>query len=114
VAAPLMPSGELALAVMAPMLFLKPMCFACAPIALQIAIPNQIRAQVTAGYLTVLNIVGLAIGPIVVGAITDHIFSGPNDLRYSISVVVAITVPIMVTCMLRARRPFRQIRSMQG
>jgi len=114
VAAPLMPTGELALALVLPMLFLKPMAFACAPLALQMVIPNQLRAQVTAGYFTVLNLVGLGLGPLVVGILSDSLFTGPTGVRYSMSLIAAITVPIMVILMALAIRPFAKLRERQA
>lgn len=110
VAAPLMPSGELALALMAPMMLLKPMCFACVPIALQMVIPNQLRAQVYAGHMTVLNVVGLALGPVMIGLMTDQLFTDPSDVRYSMALMAAITAPIMFVLMLGALKPFRLLR----
>jgi MFS family permease len=114
VAAPLMPTGDLALALVLPMLFLKPMAFACAPLALQMVIPNQLRAQATAGYLTVLNLIGLGLGPLVVGIMSDKLFTGPTGVRYSMSLIAAITVPIMVILMTLAIRPFARLREQQA
>lgn len=113
VAGPLMPSGELALLLLLPTLFLKPMAFACAPMALQMVMPNQLRAQVTAGYLTVLNLVGLGLGPIVVGVMTDRLFTGPDGIRYSMSLVALITVPAMALFMALAIKPFTKLRVAQ-
>jgi MFS family permease len=114
VAGPLMPSGELALLLLLPTLFLKPMAFACAPMALQMVMPNELRAQVTAGYLTVLNLVGLGLGPIVVGVMTDRLFTGADGIRYSISLVALITVPLMALFMALAIRPFTRLRAAQA
>lgn len=111
VAAPLMPTGELALMLMAPVLFLQPMCFACTPIALQMVIPNQLRAQVSAGYLTVLNLVGLGLGPVMIGLMTDRLFSQPSDVRYSMALITVVTVPLMVVLMMLALKPFRELRA---
>lgn len=113
VAAPLMPTGEAALALMLPMLFLKPMAFACAPMALQMVMPNQMRAQVTAGYLTVLNLVGLGLGPVIVGLMTDRLFSSPSDVRYSMALISVVTVPIMAVMMMLAIKPFAALRAQQ-
>jgi MFS family permease len=112
--APLMPTGELALAFMVPFMFLSPMAFACAPIAIQLVIPNQLRAQVSALYYTVLSILGLALGPLVVGMMTDRLFSQPSDVRYSMAIVAAITAPLMVVFMMLARAPFVALRVRDG
>lgn len=113
VAGPLMPSGELALLLLLPTLFLKPMAFACAPMALQMVMPNQLRAQVTAGYLTVLNLVGLGLGPIVVGIMSDQLFTGADGIRYAMSLVSLVTVPAMAVFMALAIKPFVGLRRQQ-
>jgi MFS family permease len=106
-AAPLMPSPELALLVFTPLWFLQPMAFCCGPIAVQLLMPNQVRAQASGVYFTTLNLVGIALGPVVVGAMTDHLFNFPTGVRYSLAVIVAVTAPLMVVLMLLARRPYR-------
>lgn len=110
VVAPLMPTGELALGLLLPVLFLQPMAFACAPMALQLIVPNRLRAQTTAIYMTMLNLLGLAMGPLVIGFMTDRMFSEPSDVRYSIALLTAVTAPLMVLLMALAISPFRALR----
>ena len=78
----LMPSAPLALAFFAPAIFLSNMPFACAATAIQLIIPNRARAQVSALYITITTLVGLTIGPMVIGLMTDHLFRDPADVRY--------------------------------
>jgi MFS family permease len=73
-------------------------------------IPNQLRAGTTALYFTVLNLLGLLIGPIAIGFLSDRVFPGPEGVRYSMAVLTAVTVPLMVLLMLAATRPFRSLR----
>lgn len=110
VAGPLMPSGDVSLLFVLGLFLLKPMCFALAPLSLQMVIPNQLRAGTTALYFTVLNLLGLLIGPITVGFLSDRIFPGPDGVRYSMAVLTAVTVPLMVVLMLAAIKPFRRLR----
>jgi MFS family permease len=110
VAAPLMPTPIMSLLCFVPVMFLKPMAFACIPVALQMVMPNQLRAQVSATYLTIINLVGLGLGPLVVGLMTDHVFTVPGGLRYSMSVITAITVPLMIVMLLLSRGPYRALR----
>jgi MFS family permease len=57
---PLMPTAWLAVAWLVPFAFLSTTMFGVAPAALQQVAPNEMRAQVSAMYLFVVNIIGLA------------------------------------------------------
>lgn len=109
VAAPLMPTPELALALFLPYLILLPMGFVGVPIAIQTVIPNQLRAGVSAAQLTAMNLVGLGIGPLLVGFMTDHLFPSSNGLRYSLSLVCALCVPILTLLFLLTRKAYREL-----
>jgi MFS family permease len=111
VATPLMPSGELSLALVLIVFFLKPMAFALAPLSLQLVIPNQLRSTTTALYFTIINLLGLLIGPTSVGLMTDRLFTGPTGVRYSMVVMTGITVPLMVLLLVAAIRPFKRLRN---
>lgn len=108
--APLMPTAGLALALLGPALFLGNTPYACAGTAIQLVIPNRARAQVTALYLTIINLMGMAVGPVVVGLMTDHLFHDPQDIRYSLALVVAVTSPILFVLLMAACRPYRALR----
>ncbi|MEP7314165.1 MAG: MFS transporter, partial [Pseudomonadota bacterium] len=88
--APLMPTAPLALLLLAPAVFLSNTPYACAGTAIQLLIPNRARAQVTAMYITITTLVGLGVGPLVVGLMTDYVFRNPADIRYSLSIVVGL------------------------
>jgi MFS family permease len=111
VATPLMPSGTLALLLILVVFFLKPMAFALAPLSLQMVLPNQLRSTTTALYFTVINLLGLFIGPVMIGYLSDHVFTGPTGVRYSMAVMTGVTVPLMVLLLLAALRPFRDLRT---
>lgn len=109
--APLMPSAELALLFLAPAIFLSNTPYACAGTAIQLIVPNRARAQVSAMYITITTLVGLGLGPLVVGLVTDHVFRNPADIRYSLAIVVFFPAPILFVLMRFARRPFRALRA---
>jgi MFS family permease len=111
--APLMPNAPAALAMLAPAIFFSNMPYSCAGTAIQLIIPNRARAQVTAVYVTFTTLVGLVVGPIVIGLMTDHIFRDPADVRYSLVIVVATAAPAMVVLILAALRPFRALRELR-
>ncbi|HEY4213963.1 MAG TPA: MFS transporter [Steroidobacteraceae bacterium] len=108
--APLMPSAEGCLALLIPAVFLSNTPYACAGSSIQLVVPNRARAQVTALYITLTTLVGLGVGPLVVGLMTDHVFRNPADIRYSLAVVVGVPAPLMFVLLLTAWRPYRRLR----
>ncbi len=112
--APLMPTAAAALGMLAPAIFFSNMPYSCAGTAIQLIIPNRARAQVTAVYVTFTTLVGLVIGPLLIGLMTDHVFRNPADVRYSLSIVVALAAPAMVVLILTALRPFRALRQLKS
>jgi MFS family permease len=109
VAAPLMPNATAALVLLAPAIFFSSMPYPCAGTAIQLLVPNRSRAQVTALYITVTTLVGLGVGPLVVGLLTDHVFTTPAGIRYSLAVMVSVPVPVMVALLLYACHPYRAL-----
>jgi MFS family permease len=66
--------------------------------------PNQLRAQVSAIYLFVINVLGLGVGPWLIPLINDHVFHDPAKMRYSLSIVV-IGGCLLATLLLWRVRP---------
>jgi MFS family permease len=90
-----MPNGLLAMLFLVPTVFLSNTPYACAGTSIQMIIPNRARGQVTAIYITILTLIGLVVGPTVVGLMTDYVFRDPNQIRYSLAIVVGVPAPIM-------------------
>jgi MFS family permease len=110
--APLMPSGPLALCLFAPALFLSNMPYACAGTAIQLITPNRARAQVSAIYVTVITLMGLVVGPTIIGLMSDHVFTNPAGVRFSLAVIVGASAPIMCALLLLAAGPYRRLREL--
>jgi MFS family permease len=109
--APLMPTPWLTLMLLGPTLFMISAPYPCAATALQLLFPNQLRSQISGLYLMFITLIGLGLGPLLVGLFTDLIFSSPTDVRYSLAIVTAAAGPIMMTLLLLACRPFRELRA---
>ena len=84
--APLMPSGELAFAVWLLNLVGISTVSAAAPIALLDLTPGEIRGQMTALFYMVIMLVGLVVGPLTVGVLTDNVLGG-EGIRYACALV---------------------------
>jgi MFS family permease len=109
--APLMPNATAALLLLAPAIFLSMTPYPCAGTAIQLIIPNRARAQVTAIYVTFTTLIGLGVGPLVVGLMTDRVFRDPAHIRYSLAIVIGVAAPLMLALLLSACRPYRALRS---
>ena len=114
IAFPLMSDGISAMVLAAPASFLAAMPFGVAPAALQEMMPNNLRGQMSSVYLFVVNLLGLAIGPLIVGAMTDFVFSeaeyGIGGIRWSL-LSITVAAHLMATVLLyHGMREFRAAR----
>jgi MFS family permease len=89
------------------MIFFGSLAMACAPTAIQLATPNQLRAQVSAIYMLALNIITALIGPTGVGLVTDYVFKDEMAVGASMALVVGICMPLAVVLLWLSRTPFR-------
>ena len=109
VATPLVPTPALSVLMLIPA-SAGTMCTTAAGIsALMIVTPNQMRAQASALYLFVINLLGLTIGPTGVALFTDYVFRDDAMLRYSVA-CVAVLAGVFATGFLIYN--MRQYRSM--
>ena len=108
--APLMPNPVLALLMFVPATFMGTMPFPLAGTAIQLITPNRLRGQMSALYLTVINIVGLGFGPLIVGALTDYYFTEPADVRYSLALAYAFSGPLAFLFLITAFSAYRKLR----
>ena len=86
---PLMPTGELAFAVLLFNLVGLAMVSALAPVALLNITPSEIRGQIVAIYYLVISLTGLVLGPMTVGLMNDWVV-GEEGVRYSVALVPVI------------------------
>ncbi|MBL8628690.1 MAG: MFS transporter, partial [Rhodospirillaceae bacterium] len=90
VAAPLMPTPFAALGLYAAFVFFSSLPFGAAAAALQEITPNQMRAQVSALYLFVVNLTGIGLGPTIVASITQYGFGADDALKYALSITAGV------------------------
>jgi MFS family permease len=94
---PLLGDRQLALWAAVPIVFFLNSYFALAIAALQGITPNRMRAQVSALLLFMTNLLGLALGPSAVAALTDFVFGGDVYLARSLSLLpLAVCLPAAV------------------
>jgi MFS family permease len=110
VATPLMPTAELALIGLGITSFLLAFPQGLPAAALQVITPNPLRAQMTALYFLVGNLIALGFGPTLVALVTDYGFGDPLKLRYSMAIVSATMIPLGVLLAYLSLKPYRASR----
>ena len=89
------------------------------PAGLQNLLPNQLRAQVSATYLFVLNLVALTLGPLLPALISDQLFQDEGMIGVAVVIVVGGLCLILVPVYYLGRRLFaedmrREARELMG
>ena len=104
----LMPTPWLSLALIGPGFFFLVLPMGTAGAALQVIFPNQVRAQVSALYLFILNLGGLTLGPLLPGLFTDYLFKDPKMVGASMALTMALAAALMLGIVLATLRPYRR------
>ncbi|CAL1691788.1 putative L-galactonate transporter [Brevundimonas subvibrioides] len=76
--------------------------------AFQVITPNRMRAQVSAIYMFAMNVVGFALGPLVVALFTDFLFNDPKDLKYSLSLCAVLLGPIALLVIAQGMKAYKR------
>ncbi len=105
---PLMPSGNLAAAVLVPTIFLTSLTVGVAAAAIQEMMPNVMRGQASALYLFVINLIGLGLGPTAVAVMTDYVFRNDAAVHYSLLVVGTLTHIGAAALLWAGLKPYRR------
>jgi len=95
----LVPRPEWTLAILAPALCFDALAMGTSAAALQHIFPNQVRGQVSALYLFLLNLGGGSLGPLLPGVLNDYFFHDPNKVGYSMALTVVVAaIGMLVAC----------------
>jgi MFS family permease len=108
VAAPLLPNPWMVLACnsVAQFFFMTP--WGAAAAAVQLVTPNRLRGQMSALYLATINIIGLTLGPVIIGILNDKVFTGPTHIGMSMAVTWMATLTCGVTLLWTGLSSFRR------
>ena len=105
VAIPLMPSGGLTVGVLGVGLLFYSLCLALPPMAIQAIAPNQMRGQLVGTLHLLTGLVGLGLGPVVAGSISDRVGSLPAAL----AVVLGVTFPLAAVVAFSCARAYERV-----
>jgi MFS family permease len=79
-----------------------------APAAITQITPNEMRAQASAFYLFVVNLIGIGLGPTAVAMVTDYVFGDDSAVRWSLLLVGIVTHVGCVAALALGLKPFRE------
>ena len=100
------PTGWMVLA-LAPSTFFASFGFGAAPAGIQEITPPPMRAQTSALYIFIVNLIGLGLGPLAVGRLTDAVFHDEAAIRYSLLIVSVAGLVVAAGVFLSGLRAFR-------
>ena len=103
---PLMPTGELALAMQFVSFMMLGATGASTNSILQIISPNQMRGQITAIFFLFYNLVGQGLSPLFIGMFTDLVLHDESHLRYAILGFNAVFLPTSLFVLWLGMKPF--------
>ncbi len=109
----IMPNQTLSVVFIAIALFFASFPLATSATAMQLASPPHMRAQVSAIFLFLNSIIGLAIGSFVIALITDYVFKSDLSVGWSVSIVCSISTLLSGILIARGLQPFREILAQQ-
>lgn len=100
------PSPIVALAAFAALSMATASVAVIAPIALQAVTRSGARAQISALFLMVANLVGIGLGPTAVAVVNDRVFGRPDAIGLSIAAVCSAVLAAAVIAGAASRRPY--------
>jgi MFS family permease len=107
IAAPLMPTAWLAVGCLLLANLISIMAAAPENAAIQTVTPNKLRGQMTFLFLFIMNVVGMGAGPLLIGALNQHVF-GEAHIRHSLTTAAIVLGIPAVYIFWRGLRPYGQ------
>jgi MFS family permease len=77
----------------------------------QEAVPNRLRGQASAIYYLVISVIGLTLGPLIVGLLTDYVYEDPRAIGSALAIVSIVVGPAAALLAWSTRRPFARLVS---
>jgi MFS family permease len=92
---------------LAPGIFFLALPMGTSAAALQRIFPNQVRGQVSALFLFLLNLGGLTLGPLMPGLLNDRVFHNGNMVGASLAITTACAAALMLAAFRVTYGPYR-------
>jgi MFS family permease len=110
IASPLMENGVVAYLLMLPAILLTAMPWGIAPAAVQEIMPNQMRGQASGLYLFIINMLGLAGGPIALALLTDYVFRDEKQIHLSLLWTTTVAHVLSAILLIAGLKAYRESR----
>jgi MFS family permease len=104
---------NLSLAILALTMFFVSFPMPTSTAAMQILTPNRMRARVSALFLFVSNLLGLALGSALVAVLTDYLFADESAVGYSMMIVGTTATLLTIILLACGCKPYRQSLAFQ-
>lgn len=101
--------SALAVALLAPLLFVTSFPFGAASAALQMVTPNRLRARTSAVYLLVINLLGIGLGSSAASFVSDVLLHDEQRIGDGVTAVAALAAPLAAWLINRARPAYRRL-----
>jgi MFS family permease len=75
--------------------------------ALQWILPNQVRGQISAFFLLILNLGGLTLGPLFPALFSDYFFQSEQKIGIALAISIGMSSIVMLVTFLLTCRPYR-------
>jgi MFS family permease len=95
------------LLMVAPALFFLALPIGSSYAAIQLIFPNQVRGQVSALFLLILNLGGLSLGPLLPGLLNDYVFRNEKMIGSSLAITIGSASALMLLTIRATYRPYR-------
>ena len=112
IGATIMPTWRLSLSMLGPLMFFVSCGIGAAPTGLQLITPNRLRAQVSALFMLVLNLVATGCGPALTAVATDYLFRDVNLVGASLALVCGIAAPLSALIFAVGLKPYARAAEM--
>jgi MFS transporter, Spinster family, sphingosine-1-phosphate transporter len=114
VAVPLMPDRTALWIAMVFALLTSGTCFPITNTILARLVPAECLGRVSAVQYLVYGVLGAAIGPTVVAAVSDRVFSGPDAIGQALAVTCTGYGTVALICLILALRPMARMTDLQA
>jgi MFS family permease len=91
----------------APALFFLALPIGSSYAAIQLIFPNQVRGQVSALFLMILNLGGLSLGPLLPGLLNDYVFRNEKMIGTSLAITICVASALMLFTVRAVYEPYR-------
>ncbi len=108
VTAMLLPNATWSLILIAPAVLFLAMPIGCIYASVQMILPNQVRAQISAFVMLILNLGGISLGPLIPGVLNDYVFHNEKMIGPSVAITIGVAATLQFIILRATYAPYRR------